>query len=212
MQGKALEGYRLSPQQRHLWMLLRQGWNESYQAKCAVAIKGLLDIRHLKAAAQNVIARHEILRTTFQCLPGMTIPIQVIEETGGISWQEDDISGRDERDSLIETFFYEASPPFDFERGPILHFHLIKRAKKDYVLILGLSAIYADSVSLQNLVGELSRSYAAVVCGERLNGAVAQYADLAEWQNELIESDEMRAGREYWHNQALLCQPMPQLA
>jgi len=193
-------------------MLLRDGRNGPYQTKCAVEINGLLESRHLKAAAQNVIARHEILRTTFQCLPGMTIPIQVIEETGGISWQEDDISGRDERDSLIETFFYEASPPFDFERGPILHFHLIKRAKKDYVLILRLSAIYADSVSLQNLVGELSRSYAAVVCGERLNGAVAQYADLAEWQNEMIESDEMRAGREYWHNQALLCQPMPQLA
>src|SRR5262245_45633883 len=89
MQGTALEGYRLSPQQKHLWMLLRQGRTESYQAKCAVAIKGLLEIRHLKAAAQNVIANHEILRTTFQCLPGMTIPIQVIEESGVISWQED---------------------------------------------------------------------------------------------------------------------------
>src|SRR5262249_19337129 len=119
MQGKALEGYRLSPQQRRLWMLLRQGRNGSYQAKCAVAVKGFLEPRHLEAAAQNVIARHEILRTTFQYLPGMTIPIQVIEESGVISWQEDDISELDDRDSLIENFFHDASSPFDFEIGPL---------------------------------------------------------------------------------------------
>jgi amino acid adenylation domain-containing protein len=177
-----------------------------------VSIKGRLKIRHLKSAAQNLIARHEILRTTFQRLPGMTIPMQVIGEAGGISWQKDNMSGLEDRDSLIEIFFHEASHPFDFKQGPILHFHLIERSKKDYILLLRLPAIYADSVSLRNLVGELSRSYAAAICGETLNGEVSQYADLAEWQNELIESEETRDGREYWHNQTLLRQPMPQLA
>jgi len=177
-----------------------------------VAIKGRLESRHLKAAAQRVIARHEILRTTFQRLPKMIIPMQVIEETGAAFWQEDNMSGLDERDSLIETFFHEASGPFDYEQGPLLHFRLIERAEKDYILILRLPAICADSVSLRNLVGELCRGYVAVIRGEKLNGAVAQYADLAEWQNELIESEETRAGREYWRNQTLQRQPMPQLA
>jgi len=212
MQEEALKGYRLSPQQRHLWMLLRHGWNEPYHTKCAVSVNGRLESRRLKIAAQNIIARHEILRTTLQCLPGMTIPMQVIEETGGICWQEDDLSGTDDRVSLIEAFFHAAPPPFDLDQGPLLRFHLIKRAKSDYVLIICLPAICADSASLRNLVGELSRGYAAARRGEELDGDVAQYADLAEWQNELIESEETRAGREYWRNRTLPRRPTPQLA
>src|SRR5262245_21422389 len=212
MQEGALTGYRLSPQQRHLWFLLRQGRSESYQTKCAVTITGRLDSANLKAAAQNVIACHEALRTTFQCLPGMTIPMQVIEETGSVSWQEDDLSGLDEQASLVEAFFQAASQPIDFERGPFLYVRLIKRAKDDYVMILRLPAICADSVSLRNLVGELSRGYAATVCGEELEADAAQYADLAECQNELMESEETRAGREYWRDQNLLRPPMRQLA
>jgi amino acid adenylation domain-containing protein len=193
-------------------MLLRHGRNDPYQAKCAVSIKGCFEKRLLKAAARNVITRHEILRTTFQRLPGMTIPMQVIEETADIFWREDDMRGFDGQDSLIEAFFHEASHPFDIEQGPLLHLHLLERAKEDHVLILRVPAICADSVSLRNLVGELSRSYAAVVRGDTLNGEAAQYADLAEWQNELMESEETRAGREYWRKRILPRQPLPQLA
>jgi hypothetical protein len=207
-----LTGYRLSPQQRHLWALLREGWNGAYQTKCAVLIKGPFESHHLKTAAQRVIARHEILRTTFQCLPGMTIPMQVIEETGSISWHEDDLSGLDEQAVLIEEVFHSSSHSIDFERGSFLRIHLIKRAKDDYVMILRLPAICADSISLRNLVGELSRSYAAAVYGEKLDGDVVQYADLAEWQNGLIEAEATRAGREYWRNRNLLRLPTLQLA
>src|SRR5262245_30402399 len=102
MQDSVLTGYRLSPQQRRLWTLLRQGWAGSYQTKCVVMTAGPLELCYLKTAAHNVIARHEILRTTFHCLPGGTIPMQVIEQTGGIGWQEDDLRGIDEQASLIE--------------------------------------------------------------------------------------------------------------
>src|SRR5262245_61509518 len=105
MQEEMLEGYRLSPQQRHLWGLLRRGWNVAYQTKCAVMIKGRFESRRLKTAVEKIIARHEILRTTFHCLPGMTIPMQVINETGGLVWQEYDLGGPDEPASSIEAFF-----------------------------------------------------------------------------------------------------------
>jgi hypothetical protein len=71
-QENKLTGYRLSPQQRRLWGLLRRGSNVSYQAKSAVAIKGHLESGRLKTTVRNVIARHEILRTVFRSLPGMT--------------------------------------------------------------------------------------------------------------------------------------------
>jgi amino acid adenylation domain-containing protein len=211
MQEKMLEGYRISPQQKHLWELLRHGRNAAYEAKCAVVINGRLDSRLLKSAAQNLISRHEILRTTFQHPLGMTIPEQVINETCGFLWQEDDLSGLDEQASLIDGYFHAASRHFDFEQGPFLSIHLIKRAKDDHVMIVRLPSVCADSVGLRNLVGELSGSYASTVCKEEFDRDVLQYADLAEWQNELIEAEETRLGREYWENLNLLCRPTPRL-
>src|SRR5262249_23575201 len=153
----------------------------------AVVIEGPLQDCYLKTAARKLIARHEILRTTFQRLPGMTIPMQVIEETGSLTWYEDDLTGIDDQGSLVETFFLVASPALDLALDPFLYLQLIKRAKNDYCLILCLPAICADPMGLRSLVGELSRSYNAAVCGEDLNDDLMQYADLAEWQNELLE-------------------------
>src|ERR1041385_4094010 len=196
MQQNVLEGYRLSPQQRHLWMLLQLGWSVAYQTKCVVGIKGPLDKRRLKAALENVIARHEILRTTFQSLPGMTIPMQVIRETADLSWREDDLGATPDEQ------------PFDFEEGPLLRIRLIKQANDDYVMTAHLPAICADATGLRNLVSEISSSYAALV---RDNG-IPQYADLAQWQNDLIESEETRAGRDYWRQRNLVQPPPLQLA
>src|SRR5262245_50445556 len=152
---ETLRGYRLAPQQRRLWSLSREVWDISYQTKCAVTIKGCIERSLLETAARKVLARHEILRTTFRCLPGMTIPLQVIQEIDGISWREDDLSGQADQESLIEAFFRADSQSLDFERGPLLSIHLIKRAEDDHVAIIRLPAVCADSLSLQNLVGEL---------------------------------------------------------
>ena len=198
MQQEALVGYRLSPQQRRLWTTPGGGPSTSYETKCAAAVKGHLENSHFKTAVQNVVARHEILRTTFRSLPGMTIPIQFIGETGGVLWQEDDISGLDQQASIITAYFQAASHAFDLEQGPLLHLHLIKLAPDDYAMIVRTPAICADSVGLRNLVGEICRSYSATALRKELNVEVAQYADLAEWQNELLEAEDTRFGREYW--------------
>jgi hypothetical protein len=66
----------------------------------------------------------------------MTIPIQFIGETGGVSWQEDDLSGLDQQTSIITAYFQAASHAFDLEQGPLLHLHFIKLAPDDYVLIV----------------------------------------------------------------------------
>src|SRR6185295_18863927 len=74
MSQRMIEGYRLSPQQRRVWML---GLSD-HAATCVAQIKGELDTARLREAIRQVVARHEILRTTFKLLPGMTLPVQVI--------------------------------------------------------------------------------------------------------------------------------------
>jgi hypothetical protein len=70
-------GYRLSPQQRHLWQL-QEG--EAYKSICAVKLEGKLNSRILKQALRAIVARHDILRTTFRLLPSMILPVQVVAE------------------------------------------------------------------------------------------------------------------------------------
>ena len=62
-------GFRLSPQQKHLWLLQEDGYETAYHAQCAILIEGDLDHDLLKAAIHSLVDRHEILRTVFQFVP-----------------------------------------------------------------------------------------------------------------------------------------------
>ncbi len=73
-----IEGYRLSPQQKHLWTLQQKGL--SHQAQCAILIEGALDVARLEDSVRRVIDRFEILRTSFKLLPQFTTPVQVIDD------------------------------------------------------------------------------------------------------------------------------------
>jgi amino acid adenylation domain-containing protein/non-ribosomal peptide synthase protein (TIGR01720 family) len=71
-----------------------------------------------------------------------------------------------------------------------------------HLLVLTLPALAADLTTLQKLVVEIGQQYAALLHGGEYVADVIQYADLSEWQNELLESDETNQGRAYWRSQA----------
>src|SRR5712691_9187588 len=104
MQAEIIEGFRLSPQQKHLWSLQQADRSPSYRACCAILIKGDLKPEVLNAALQSVVARREVLRTVFQRLPGMTTPIQVVMQSQILPPDEYDLSALEpsEQETLIE--------------------------------------------------------------------------------------------------------------
>ena len=204
MPQEIVEGFQLSPQQKRLWLLQRGDQSLPYRAQCAVLIEGNLNTEILEAAAQNVVNRHEILRTTFHPLPGMTIPIQVITDGRVPSLHHYDLSGwnSQEQEAKIAHLFHEISQqPFDFEQGPLLHISLAILSPCKHILLVSLPALCADAAAIKNLVREISRSYAACLCDEELSDKPMQYADLAEWQNELLEAEDAQAAKDYWHRQ-----------
>src|SRR6185295_5401397 len=85
-QEVAIEGYRLSPQQRESWEMQEE--SEACRAQCAVLIEGPVDGEKLQQALEEVVKRHEILRTTFQRRPERKYPLQVIAASGTVRWQE----------------------------------------------------------------------------------------------------------------------------
>ena len=191
-----IDGYPLSPQQQRLWTL---GGDraEPYAASCAVALGGPLDTARLQAALAALVARHEILRTSFRCLPGMTIPLQVVAADGATSFSAEgaDGAGDDGREppisELLRTRGNGGEPPLDVA--------LRRRGPDDHLLLLRLPALCADAAAVRVLLADLARAYAGEPAAGSGDDEVIQYADLAAWQNDLLESEERAAGRDYWH-------------
>ena len=206
MEKRVIEGYRLSPQQKHLWSLQQTDQSLPYRTQCAVLAEGNLSTEILKAALQDVINRHEILRTTFESLPGMIFPLQVIADSSMLSIDVDDLSGLDSKkqQARIEALLHQASQlPFDFQKAPFLHLSLVVLSPHKHMLLVTLPALHADPAALENLVREISRSYTACLQNKELPKEPMQYTDLSEILNELIESEDTETGREYWRKQDL---------
>ncbi len=199
-------GYRLSPQQEHLWKLQSVTQDNSYISQCAVSIDGEVNEEIFKNALQNVVNQHEILRTSFRCLPGMTVPLQVIAHKQDISinyydWSDFSAEENDHKiDSLLSQYKSENS---NFEQI-VLKIDLIKVSAKQHILLVSLPATIADAISLRNLVHEIRRFYAATINNNKeLSDEVLQYADIAEWQHELLTAEEANLGKAYWQQQKL---------
>ncbi len=211
MVHQVIEGYRLSPQQRQLW--LRQPAGTTFRAQCAVLLEGSLKIEALQKALEIVIERHEILRTTFQRQPGMTVPLQVIGESYVPSWRTVDLtqmSRQDQTARVEEEFRRERDEPFDLAAGPTLRVVLLSLSASEHVTLIGLPALCADAWTLKNLVDELNRCYAAAVRDEDIAQEVVQYLQFSEWQHHVSESTEdyAAAGRSYWRNQGQAAPPL----
>jgi amino acid adenylation domain-containing protein len=202
--NKVIEGFPLSPQQKHLWSLQATDHGLAYRAQCAILIEGPLDFEILRSSVHEVFARNEILRTTFHCLPEATVPIQTIADPAPISIARRDLSDCGLRDqaAAIEALFREAGElRFDFASGPQSYLSLVCFSNVAHVLFVNLPSLFADGVSLNNLVHEISASYSSYSSCDEDAEQPLQYADVAEWQNELLGSPEGARGRDYWHKQ-----------
>src|SRR5829696_941897 len=201
MQKNTIEGYRLSPQQQRQWVLQQHSEGSPYRVQVQVLIEGNVDTDALLKALFAVISRHEILNTTFQHLPGMSLPVQVINKPQVTLTQNYDLShlNSSAQEMEINALFQQALElPFDLQQSPPIHLFLIKLQTARQLLILGLPALCSDRPSLNRLVYELSQSYSALLKHDELPKSEMQFADLAEWQHELLESDDTEAGRDYW--------------
>jgi amino acid adenylation domain-containing protein len=200
----AIEGFRVSPQQQHLWSLQQPDQSAVYRSHCAVLIEGKVEISILETAVREVWKRHEILHTAFHCSPGTDSPVQVITDGDGLSINSYNLSRCDslQQEARLEALYRELSQlPFDYDHGRLSQVSLVALSPATNLLLVNLSSLCADHASLRNVVRDLSLVYAARLNCEQMDDPAAQYADLAEWQNELLESEDAKAGNDYWRGQ-----------
>ena len=201
-----VEGFRLSPQQVRLWLLHPE--SPAFCAQSLILLEGELEARLLKEALETVCHRHDILRTTFPRVPGMDLPIQVVNERHALSYQEIDLSRMDAQDRqarIKEVMREQRARVFDLERPLPVRASLIKISGGRHELLLSLPSICADATTLKNITIEAARCYDRLLSnGEPDLDEPVQYVQFSEWQNELLESEDDEELRAYWHKRDFL--------
>lgn len=195
MEAPVVEGYRLSPQQRCLWQV-QQGRGTLF-SQIAIRIEGELRRDLLVKALDELVARHEILRTAFFRTPGVPFPVQVIRDAAAPALEEVDLRGLDEveqrerRDALLAAHRRRDA---DLETAPVLSLSLVRLADDRHVLLASLPSLCTDARTLRNLVRQL----AAIYGGEEDSPELTQYLQFSEWQLQLLEDEEAASGLAVW--------------
>ncbi len=198
-----IEGFRLSTQQERLWALMNS--SAAFRARAVVQLDGALNRAILKEATRRVIEKHEILRTFFHQAPGMKAPVQVISEAGSPVWREFDFSVFSSGDQIAEIeklFDEEGQAPFCVDANSVLRATLIAFSAARHALMLSLPSMHSDRQSLNILIREIGRLYAELIEGAAISEEPDQYADLSEWQYEILKSESSQAGKQRWKNRS----------
>jgi pristinamycin I synthase-3/4 len=188
------DGYRLSPRQRQLWRL--HGPDRSLASPFVVALGGPIDADRLRRALLAVTARHQALRTTFRTVAGRPEPVQIV--AGDVSWRVLDPAA----DTVDDIWREALTEPYAIEDAAPIAATLV-RGKDGGHLVVGLSALAADTASIATLVGDLRRAYDGEPAGD-----VPGYLQFAEWQHDLVESGPDAA---YWRQVLEEALPRPRL-
>lgn len=211
-----ITGFKLSPQQRRLWS--RHPDRGEYVAQTVISIQGNVDGVRLRAALEEAIARHDILRTTFVRSAGM-MPLQVVQARDGSQshWQQMDWSdeSKQNQENRIEPILEaERSQLHRFDQAPLVRAVWVRCLAQRHWLVLTLPSLCADTQALNYLFTELVQIYAEQTA--ELPSVGVQYAEYAEWQNQLQQADpqvddEARAGQTFWQQQPALSPLTPPL-
>ena len=191
-------GFPLAPQQKHLWSLDRG--DPAFCAQCAVLLEGTLHGDQLERALGELVARHEILRTSFSRKAGMRVPLQVVAEAGTAAWTEIDLTAEEPAEQpakIQEVLAAQRRSRGDGDGDPApVAFSLLRLGPERQLLAMRLPALSADTRSLANLVRELGAGLAPGA--SHRDDDPVQYVQFSSWQNELLEDEEEAEHREYW--------------
>jgi len=202
----------LTFEQESLWFLdqLSPG-TATYNIPIRVRLLSEIDQDVLRRSLNEIVQRHEILRTCFRTTAGR--PIQVIGAPPKLSLPLVDLTDlpEQERERQADRLCQEqAERAFVLDRDLMLRAVLYRLEKEKYILLLNLHHIAADAWSIDILFRELGALYGAFLKGQPspLQELPFQYADFAVWQRGRL-SGEMLAGQlAYWKHQLAGAPPM----
>jgi acyl carrier protein len=191
----------LSFAQQRLWFLSQlMGAAQAYNIPMGFFLRGPLDALALERALDQLVARHEALRTTFPVEDGE--PLQKIAPPSvGFMLQRHELERLPGAGQPLPTVIGQlVSAQFDLGAGPLIRGCLVRYARDEHVLVLTVHHLVADGWSLGIMRRELGALYDACARGEHnpLAPLEAQYRDYALWERRWLSPDRLTDERKYW--------------
>ncbi|NTX50273.1 non-ribosomal peptide synthase/polyketide synthase [Myxococcus sp. CA039A] len=197
----------LSPGQERLWLLEQlQPGGALYNLAVAVRFKGALDTGALERAFQDIVRRHEVLRTTFRAVETEGPAVLIVSPDADFTLATDDLRARPaaEREREVQRRAdAEALRPFLLTQGPLLRGLLLRTGEQEHVLVLTMHHIVSDGASMEVLVRELAALYAAHTSGQpaALPELPLRYSDYGAWLREHLRGETLERLLGYWRRQ-----------
>src|ERR1043165_1122839 len=195
----------LSFAQERLWFL-NQFEPESafYNISLPLRLRGPLNLMALESTLNELIRRHEVLRTTFQRVDGK--PEQLISAAQPRRLPVTDLTDltAEQREAVVQDAIkQDARRPFDLGQGPLVRQHVLRIGEADHLVLLTMHHIVTDNWSMGVMVKEVVALYTAYHAGESspLPELEIQYADFAAWQREWLQGSVLENELNYWKQQ-----------
>ena len=195
----------LSFAQQRLWFLHQLDPDSSaYHLPVYYRFSGALNIAALEQSLNEIVRRHEILRTVFG--ERDDTPLQIVQPSLHVALPLIDLSALSRLgvDREVERIFeVETARPFSLELGPLLRALLLKLSADEHAIFLVFHHIVTDGWSMDIFVSELLALYRSFSAGESspLAELPLQYGDFAAWQRESLAGETLDQHLAYWKQQ-----------
>jgi len=195
----------LSFAQERLWFLHQlEPDNPAYNIPIGLRWQGPLNLSVLQRCLDEILQRHEALRTRFETVEDR--PHQVVEPMCSLGMPLTDLSGLPEERREAEALqlcTQEARRPFDLAHSPVLRAKLLRLGPQEHIFLLVMHHIASDGWSIGVLIRELKTLYQAF-CESKpspLPELPVQYADYAVWQRDRLRGEVLEQQLSYWKKQ-----------
>lgn len=206
------ETYPASLAQQRLWFLEQLGVKTSaYNVHLGFWLRGQLDMGALRSSLQELVNRHDSLRTSFR-LDGREL-VQDVTRDLRVDLPITDITSTPDYAIAYGLARNEVEAPFDLSQAPLFRTRLIRDTDTDHVLLLTMPHIITDAWSLQILAKELAALYTAF-SGQRSSPLLdlpITYGDYSEWQQKWFKTDKVQQQLSFWQKQLEGAPPLLEL-
>ncbi|MEM6451442.1 MAG: amino acid adenylation domain-containing protein [Cyanobacteria bacterium P01_D01_bin.105] len=206
----------LSFAQQRLWFLHQMQPDAAvYNLPMAIRVNGFLDISAFEKSLNEIVRRHEILRTRFVLVEGQ--PVQQVEEVAAVEIEQIDLQASSDsteeiQQAIQQSALQAAIKPFDLSQDQLIRVTLLKISETESVVLFTLHHIVADGWSQEILIQELAAFYRAALMGQAvgqtgdqtatsLPALPIQYADFSVWQQNWLTGETLQKQLSYWTNQ-----------
>jgi len=190
-----------------LWFLNQlDSDNSAYHIVLLIRFQGRLDVAVLERSVNEIVQRHEALRTRLAVVDG--VPAQFAVPEFDLSLQVVDVvapPASDRFDQAMRQAREEACRPFDLAAGAAIRVLLLRVTPEDHLLVVTVHHVVCDGVGITTFMDELVRLYTAFVQGRPspLEDLPVSYIEVARRRHQQLREDRLAAGIAYWQRRAV---------